>query len=58
MASEIIIILPNHLYPVLKHHKRLMKPASPQSRAHHVLAEVLVVIVAIATFLCMPGPFQ
>jgi hypothetical protein len=37
---------------------RLMKPATAQNRAHPVLAVVVVVIVAIATFLCMLGPFQ
>jgi hypothetical protein len=35
-----------------------MKPATKQNRAHPVLAAVVVVIVAIATFLCMLGPFQ
>jgi len=37
---------------------RLMKPATAQNRAHPVLALVVVIIVAIATFLCMLGPFQ
>jgi predicted ferric reductase len=37
---------------------RLMKPATAQSRAHPVLAVVVVVIVAVATFLCMLGPFH
>jgi predicted ferric reductase len=37
---------------------RLMKPATAQSRAHPFLAVVVIVIVAIATFLCVVGPFQ
>lgn len=37
---------------------RLLKPATKQNRAHPVLAAVVVVIVAIASFLCMLGPFQ
>ncbi len=37
---------------------RLMKPATAQNRAHPVLAVVVVVVIAIATFLCMLGPFQ
>ena len=37
---------------------RLMKPATAKGRAHPVLAVVVVLIVAIATFLCMLGPFQ
>ena len=37
---------------------RLMKPATKQSRAHPVLAVAVVVVIAVATFLCMLGPFQ
>ena len=37
---------------------RLMKPATKQSRAHPILAVAVVVIIAVATFLCMLGPFQ
>ncbi len=37
---------------------RLMKPATAQNRAHPVLSVVVVVVMAIATFLCMLGPFQ
>jgi predicted ferric reductase len=37
---------------------RLMKPATKQSRTHPVLAVAVVVIVAVATFLCVLGPFQ
>jgi predicted ferric reductase len=37
---------------------RLLKPATKQNRAHPVLAGVVIVVIAIATFLCMLGPFQ
>ncbi len=37
---------------------RLLKPATKQNRAHPVLAAVVIVVIAIAAFLCMLGPFQ
>jgi len=37
---------------------RLLKPATKQNRAHPVLAVIVIVVIAIATFLCMLGPFQ
>jgi DMSO/TMAO reductase YedYZ heme-binding membrane subunit len=37
---------------------RLMKPATAKDRAHPVLAVLVVVVIVVATFLCMLGPFQ
>jgi predicted ferric reductase len=37
---------------------RLLKPATAQNRAHPVLAIAVAVMIAIAAFLCMLGPFQ
>ncbi|HYX50225.1 MAG TPA: ferric reductase-like transmembrane domain-containing protein, partial [Ktedonobacteraceae bacterium] len=37
---------------------RLLKPATAQNRAHPVLAIVVAVMIAIAAFLCVLGPFQ
>ena len=37
---------------------RLTNSATAQSRAHPVLAVAVMVIVAVATFLCILGPFQ